>query len=573
MKKFLSTLVASVLMITVIQAQSLQDGVNDLYAERFKSARETFEKLTAANPNNIEATYWLGQTYIAQNDIAGARNVYSKALMASANAPLLIVGMGHVEVLENKQSDARQRFEAAITMTRGKKGDDPEILNAVGRAIVNSYSEKEKKGDINYAVEKLEAAAARDDKNAEIYLNLGNAYRKAKPGEGGGRAFEMYKKANSINPNFAPPYHRLAHLFNSQRNYDLYEQYLNDAVSKDPRYAPAYYDLYYLKLGKLDFAAAQDMASKLIANSDPDPQADHFKAQTLWAEKKYDEAIALSKSIIAKAGAETKPRSYILLADAYLSKGDTASGKQYIDEYFAKAKPEDISAVHYRIKADIYSAIPGQEDVVFNSYLEGLKADTVLENKLDLLKKGTAFFKARKQYDKESQLHQLIAELKPDLSLTDLFNATLANYFATNYSVSRDLALKMQEKFPAEQYGYEWAFNNARAVDTVKKDSIGLPDALKLFEFAQKDSIKFKRQYISAAGYLVNYYANDAKDYTKALDYVNRWISLDPSNSSLPTIKDQLEKARSRPSNPRSAPQPSKSGSTGATKTKDKNSG
>ena len=153
----------------------------------------------------------------------------------------------------------------------------------------------------------------------------------------------------------------MAQLFNSQRNWDLYEKYLNDAISKDPRFAPAYYDLYYYKLSRLDFNAAQDMATKYIANSDPDPQAEHFKAQTYWAEKKYDDAINISKAIITKAGAQTKPRTYILLADSYLSKGDTVAGRPYIDEFFARVKPDEVTPIHYRIKADIYSAVPGQE--------------------------------------------------------------------------------------------------------------------------------------------------------------------------------------------------------------------
>ncbi|MEI9810420.1 MAG: tetratricopeptide repeat protein [Bacteroidota bacterium] len=149
MKKLSITfLFAGLLMATTIQAQSVQEGVNDLYAERFKSAKAIFEKLLASNPNNIEATYWLGQTYLATKNTAGARDVYSKALMASANAPLLIVGMGQVELLEGKLSEANQRFEAAITMTRGKKGDDPVILNAIGRAIVTTYMTKKRKAVI-----------------------------------------------------------------------------------------------------------------------------------------------------------------------------------------------------------------------------------------------------------------------------------------------------------------------------------------------------------------------------------------------------------------------------------------
>ena len=179
MKKFsIAFLVTALLAFSGVgMTQSLQDGINDVYAERFKSAQATFEKLVASNPNNLDAIYWLGQTFIETNNIKAANDVYDKALLASANAPLVIVGKGHVELIENKISEAKQRFESAIVMSRGKKGDDPTILNAVGRAITEVYNDKEKKGDINYAIEKLEAAAARDQKNAEIYLNLGNAYR------------------------------------------------------------------------------------------------------------------------------------------------------------------------------------------------------------------------------------------------------------------------------------------------------------------------------------------------------------------------------------------------------------
>src|SRR6185503_13897552 len=236
MKKLSVTFLAAVLLMTTsLQLQTLAEGINDLYAERTKTARAVFEKLLAANPNNIEATYWLGQTYIAVKDFAGARNVYSKGLVASANAPLLLVGMGQVELNEKKTSEATQHFETAITMSKGKKGDDPVVLNAVGRAIVNTYTDKEKIGDINYAVQKLEAAALKDPANAEIFVNLGTAYLKAKPGEGGGRAFESFNKAIAANPNFAGSYYRLAKLFESQKNWELYEKYLNDAIAKDPR--------------------------------------------------------------------------------------------------------------------------------------------------------------------------------------------------------------------------------------------------------------------------------------------------------------------------------------------------
>lgn len=536
MKKIFITFLGSfVLLAGAVNAQSLQDGINDLYADRTAGAKATFEKLLAANPNNIDATYWLGQTYLAIDDVAGAKAVYEKALMASANAPLVIVGMGQVELEQNKISEARQRFEAAITMTRGKKGDDPVILNAVGRAITNTYDEKDKKGDINYAVEKLEAAAARDPKNADIYLNLGNAYRKAKPGENGGKAFETYKKAIDANPNFAPAYWRLAQLFNTQRNYDLYDQYLMDAVTKDPRFAPAYYDLYYLRLGKLNLSGAQEMASKYIANSDPDPQMDHFKAQTYWAEKKYDEAIAISKDIIAKAGAATKARSYALLSDAYFIKNDAAAAKPYIDEYFKRAKPEEITPVNWVLKANIYSAIPGLEDSVYSIYVNAVNADTVVANKIDLLKKGIAFFAGKKQYHTEAQLHDILLAVKPNLVINDYFNAGLSNYRDSNYAKSYAIFTTVVEKFPDQEYGYEWMFNNARILDTVKVDSIALPAALKLLEFAQKDTVKYARHISSAAYFIAIYYNTVKKDNPKAVEYLKimKAATTDPAKAEM----------------------------------------
>ena len=167
-------LIAGLLGIPKVKAQSIQDGINHLYAERNKSAKETFEKLVATNPNNLDAVYWLGQTYIEMEDVKSARDLYSKTLQANGNAPLIMAGMGHVNLIDGKKDDARQMFETAINLSTGKKGADVSILNAIGRANVDA-----KEGDVAYALDKLKMAAQKDPKNADVFLNLGDAYRKA----------------------------------------------------------------------------------------------------------------------------------------------------------------------------------------------------------------------------------------------------------------------------------------------------------------------------------------------------------------------------------------------------------
>src|ERR1044072_8400941 len=150
MKITIAVRLAGLLEISGVTAQSIQEGVNHLYAERNKSAKETFDKLVVANPNNLEAVYWLGQAYIAMEDVKSARDVYSKTLQANGNASLILVGMGNVTLIDGKKDEARQMFETAIHLSTGKKGADVGVLNAIGRANVDA-----KEGDVSYAIDKL----------------------------------------------------------------------------------------------------------------------------------------------------------------------------------------------------------------------------------------------------------------------------------------------------------------------------------------------------------------------------------------------------------------------------------
>ncbi len=560
MKKTVMIVAAGLLSAAGLKAQTLQEGINHLYADRFKTAIGVFEKLLAANPNNTDATYWLGQTYLDEDRNDEARQLYDKALTTSNNAPIILVGRGHVDLLDKKLNEAKQRFETAITATRGKKGDDPVILNAVGRANVDA-----KEGDLPYAIQKLEAAVLKDDRNPDVYLNLGNAYRKARPGEGGGQAYTNYKKALDLNPNFAVAYLRLAKLFEAQKNWELFTENLNKAISVDPKFSPAYYELFYYSFFRQKFDEAEGFLKKFIDSRMPDTYIEdqHLYAQLCWGRKDFNCAVTKAEAVVAAMGERTKPKVLKLLADAYFQKGDNENAKKYVDRYFAKEKPEDLIAFDYGLKADIYSKFPGQEEVVYTSYLEGVRIDTVLDNKIELLKKGTAFFKAAGQRDKEGNLIVKLLEIKPKPTINDYFDATRAYYFAKLYPQSREYALKMAEKFPTEIYGYEWAFNNGRLIDTVKKDSIAVPDALKLFDFSGKDTTKFRKQYISAASFLATYYANDANDKAKAIDYLKKWQAVDTANAmNIQKNIEILQKAPAAkpPSNPRGNAAPKQTG-------------
>jgi len=553
-KTTITFLAAGLLLVSGLKAQSIQEGMNHLNAGRIKSAIGNFEKMLAVNPNNIEATYWLGQSYLDMDEIAGARvkaarELYEKGLQSSASAPLLLVGMGHVELLENKTGDARQHFETALTMTRTKKGDDQNILMAVGRANVDA-----KAGDYNYAIEKLKAAADKGEKNPEIFLQLGNAYRKAKPGEGGGDAFESYKKALEINPNFSIANLRLAKLFESQKNWELVLQYLNDAITKDSKFSAAYYELFYYNFFRAKFPEAEEQLKKFIDSKLPesDIQDEYLYAQLNWARKDFANAVTKGEQVVAAMGDKTKPKVYRLLADAYFQKGDYQNAKKYSDLFFLKKNPEDVILPDYEIKAAVESKTGGTPDQIYNTYMAGIALDTTAEAKVGYLKKGVAYFKENKIRDKEAQMIQKLIEIKPKPTINDYFDLTLAHYFSGNNAKSREAALLMRDdKYPDQVYGYEWALNNSIVLDSAKQDSIAVPDALKLYGFADKDTVKFKKQYISSVRFLAAYYINKAKDKDKSLEFFGKWLAADPANS--PTIQpiiDQIKKMQTKPAVP-----------------------
>ena len=544
-KTTITFLISGLLFITGIKAQSLQDGINHLNADRFKSAVAVFKSLLAVNPNNIEATYWLGQTYLDNDVNDSARQLYQRALMTSANAPLLLVGMGHVELLDHKKSEARQRFEAAITMTRNKKGDDPAVLYAIGRANVDA-----KDGDVAYAIEKLEAAVLKDPKNPEIYLQLGNAYRKARPGEGGGQAYTNYKKALELNPNFAVASLRLAKLFESQKNWELVLQYLNEAVAKDPKFAPAYYELFYYYFYRQNYPEAEAQLQKYITCTDDQIANDYLYAQMCYGKKDFDCTITKATSVVNAMGSLTKPKVYKLLAYAYFDKGDYPNAQKYVNDYFAKEKPEGVISLDYKLKADILSKTKGTPDEVYATYIQGATLDTVITSKIDFIKQGAEYFKAAGDSisrNREGDLRLLITKLKPNPGQRDFFDAGFAFYQGKNYTRSDSLFTIYTQKWPEETFGWQWKFNIQRALDTTMEKGLAVQPAIKYLEVLEKDTAKNKSAILSTAGYLAGYYANIAKDKEKAITYLEKMLALDPNNENIKNNLNILKKPQKQP--------------------------
>src|SRR5258708_18776156 len=212
-------------------------------------------------------------------DSVAAEGLYSKALQSNGNAPLLLVGMGNVELRKGKTADARQRFETAISLTKGK---DVNVLNAIGDANIDA-----KAGDAAYAVEKLmQATQTKNFNSAETYVMLGDAYRKLIDG---GNAVQSYQRALTVDPKYAEAKYKIGKIYLTQNNKEYFLPAFEEAVQLDPAYAPAYFELFYYYYTR-DVNKAGEYLDKYIANTDQGPEVEYTKTDLLYSSSKFADA-------------------------------------------------------------------------------------------------------------------------------------------------------------------------------------------------------------------------------------------------------------------------------------------
>jgi tetratricopeptide (TPR) repeat protein len=556
-KRFISFVTMVVLGSKVLFAQSVEQGRKFFYYERYKSARENFEKVLAANPNNIEATYWLGQTMLEQKDSVAAKNLYQKALQQNGNAPLILVGMGEIELRENKTNDARQRFETAISLTKGK---DVDVFNAIGRANVDA-----KAGDATYAIEKLNLATqVKGFKDAETYIIMGDAYRKLIDG---GNAITSYKKALALDPKMASANHKIGKIYLTQRNTEIFLAAFDDAIKLDPAYAPTYFELFYYWYFK-DVNKAAPYLESFTANSDQGPEVEYLKTDFLYASGKFAEAKDKALSLISQFGDKVTPRMYKMVAYACDTLKDINCANKYMADYFAKQNPDDVLPADYEELASINTKTPGSEAQAFVNLQKAVEKDTAVENKIKYITNAAGLAKKMGDRKQEANWLGVAYRLKANPSQTDLYNWGYANYQAANYTTADSIFCGLyQTKFPDQIYGYLWCARAKQAMDTTMTTGIAAPAYEKLAEMAIKlDSSKYKAQAISAWTYLTTYYNDAKKDSKTALTYVDKILQIDPTNQFANQAKPILQKASSKPASPASQPKKNGGGSSNTNK-------
>jgi Flp pilus assembly protein TadD len=559
-KSFISLVAVVMLGSSVVTAQNVEQGKKFLYYQRYKSAKETLEKVLAANPNDIEATYWLGQTLIKMKDSLAAKNIYGKLLQQNGNAPLVLAGMGQVELLEGKTNDARQRFESAISITKGK---EIEVLNAVARANIDA-----RLGDANYAIEKLNLATQiKKFNDANTYLLMGDAYRKLIDG---GNAVTNYEKAFAMNNTLAAAKWSIGKIYLTQNNGSFFIKGMEEAIAADPNYAPAYYDLHVYYFDK-DVNKSRENFLKYKGVADAGPELEYLETSMFYASRQFQQAIDQSKQRIQQYADKADPRYYKLTAYSYAELKDTANAKTFMDQYFAKQKPEDFVPKDYSFYAQILGRTKGSEAQAFVQYEKAIQLDTARAGKLALLEEAGTLAKAIG--DKEQAAIWNSKRYFFDTAAAsnrDLYDYGFAHYQAGHYDSAYAIFKNLyQVKYPKEIFGYLWASNAAQVLDSTWEKGLAASETeLYAIKASEIDSVKWKSRIIYSYKLLAQYHNNIKKDKDSAIVYLDKVLMIDPNDAQAKQIKEQLNRAGRQP-----ATQKTGGGTSGTTKPNGSSSG
>ena len=532
MKKLL--FIPILLIICPAFAQDIRTAEGLLYYKKFESAENLLNELVKKDPGNGEGWYLLSAVSDNADNKLEFKNALQNAPTDVKDDPYYLIATGRMLLNESNVQEAEKYFVQAMEKTKYKR---PEILLAVAKAKIAS-----EKGDANQAIDLINRATKKDKQNAELYTELGKAYRKLNNGT---EAFKAFRQAIDIDKNFAEAYYLTGMIFRTQNNSDLYLEYFNKAIQADPKYAPAYYQLYYHYYFR-NVNTAKDYLEKYIALSDHKIENDYDYTDILYLTKNYKQAIDLAKKLIETDKEKTPARIYKLIAYSYQESDDHDRAFDYMHQYFKMAPDSILIAKDFILVADLYVEKQKIDTAIF-FYKVGTELERDSSSIIKYYKTLADLTKQQKDYSERAKWLGKYYKANSKSTNVDLFNWGLAWFQAGNYEKADSVFAMYSEKYPQQVFGFYWRGRSNAAIDSTMEQGLAIPHYLKVVEIGETDTTgNSRRQLIEAYGYLAGYEVNENKNYTKAIEYFEKLLQLDPDNEqakkNVQILKETLTK-------------------------------
>lgn len=564
MNKFsVYTLLAAVVATTTVQAQDLEEAKKAIQEEKYDKAKAILQSLVKAKPNEGSNFYYLGDLFLKEDQSDSSRFYFNKGLEAKNKASLNYIGLGQLELDNNRTAEAQANFAKAEKDIK-KKDYEEQLL--VANAYINAGHPNTKK-----AIEIAQSIVEKDYKNAQAYLVLGKAYlidkkmneafsafRNAydydnslleaklqlaaitKRARAYGNAVNDFKEVIALNPNYAPAYRELAETYSlwAKTSNTKQDEYLKQAAENYKKYitlsdgsADAKMRYADFLVQTQDYVALEEIANELKTNENVNPRIFRYLGYAAYENKHYKESVTALDTFLKKYLKTNKNMNiigrdymYFGLGKMHIAdEGDTRDEKLYqegLQELREAVKVEEAIAGEYNVYG-VALFKQGSKDKL-NKYADAadiLKISAAVKNQPNYV------------YDNYylGYSYYFIGKEQEDAAILKLSSDAFSNTIAVSPSTDEAWLLKGR----ANRY-----IDTPESREVMNEAYLGFVKAVT--DKGELGKVDNKNKLIEAYTFIGMHYGNTNQD-EKAVIYLKKVLELDPTNdfakNTIKTIK------------------------------------
>jgi tetratricopeptide (TPR) repeat protein len=548
--------IAFLTSVTVGFAQDINQARKAVDAEQYEKAKSMLKSIIKSSPIDGRAHFMLGNIYLIQNVNDSAKVSFQKGLAGTDGARLNHIGLGTMDLDSGNATAAEANFALAL---KDAKKKDIEELTAIGRAYTYSTKPNYKK-----AIEYLNRAKTINPNDAMVQLALGDAFYGDKNQN---EAYAAYRNAFQFDPTLLRAKMQLGVLLKGAKSYDEAIKSFNEVIAINPSYGPVYRELAetYYKWGRnkpsksseymqlafsnyekymnltdrsihsrmrradflvllKDYKALEEEANKMIEMDKVNPRIFRYLGYSAYENGNAEGAIKALESYMSNPDNKIIAKDYLYLGTAKFKKGLSADGLS-VDPALYNSGLNDIKKaieIEPLIIEDLNEV--GKKIFTLKLYKEAIPVfefgttNTEYKNYVDdNIYYGLSIYYANNKKDVKPDPAQL---QKADLAFANVITASPSYQDAYLYR-ARTNSLMGNDEMTIKYYETYIAKISEKGPEELAKPTT-------------------TKKVIESYNNIAASYANT--DKAKAIEFLNKTLSIDPTNAYATESLTKLKK-------------------------------
>lgn len=525
-------------------AQTHVEGAEYYKADQFDNAKELLlRSLNNSGTDKAVSDYYLGLIALRNNNKTEATDYFNKGIQSNNQYPYNYVGLGQIALLSGDVKGAEKNFKEAEKLVK----KDPAIHIAIARAYdaadptlyekqINKRIENARKINLEHpdsyifegdrlaakkewgdAAAKYEMAANYDDNATEAYVKYANLFTMVNPKY----AIDMLNRLLIVNPESALGQREIANAYYNYKDYTNAATKYGEYV-KNPSHFKQDEDRYaFLLFYGGQYQKGYDFATSLLKENPKNFTAQRYQfmnAAQIPAMK--DQLLPMAEALYNAHNSAPQTNKF------------AAIDFTLIADEFSKAKLID-NAI--KVIQEGIAEMP--ENANFNKQLAMLYVDA--NNLTEAAKAYKGYLAKCEEPGYNDFIQQATFSFYAGVENKNNAEAAAANYNDAKEYAGKAAAILPDNYKPVMIEGDILKQTAANAGEAALIAQPLYEKAVQLAE-ASADPSRYSRDLKTLYNYLGNYWL-EKKDVTKAKEYFNKYLKLDPNNTAYREFVEKLK--------------------------------